>query len=391
MRNWRAQLQAFKPARLPVDARERLRIVVGAWLGLLLTAALSAWLVQGQAWLVAPIGASAVLVFALPSSPLAQPWPVIAGNTSAALAGMVCQSLHLAGHLSMPLAAALAVAAGIAAMLALRCLHPPGGAVALLMVLNGVTEPSFALMPVLLNSSLLVLVGVAYNHASGRPYPHRSASSTQAEDADLATVLARHNQLLDISVDELRELLADTQQQGYQRRLAALRCADIMSRQLIAVHRSTPLETAWSLFREHGIKALPVQDQSQHLVGIVTPADFLRAAEVDAPLSLEQRLKVLRDWALRAGTASPKLVGQIMTRQVRVARADQHLAELLPLFAGSGHHHIPVLDDQQRLVGIVTQSDMVAALWRSSGSAPPGSDPAAQMAARRGNDGQQQA
>jgi CBS-domain-containing membrane protein len=60
----------------------------------------------------------------------------------------------------------------------------------------------------------------------------------------------------------------------------------------------------------------------------------------------------------------PAVVGQIMTRQVRVTCADRPLAELVPLFADTGHHHIPVIDGEQRLVGILTQSDLVRALSR---------------------------
>ena len=65
------------------------------------------------------------------------------------------------------LAAALAVGAAVAGMFALRCLHPPGGATALLMVLTGVTAPSFALYPVLVNSVLLV-AAVLFGRALSR-------------------------------------------------------------------------------------------------------------------------------------------------------------------------------------------------------------------------------
>ena len=72
---------------------------------------------------------------------------------------------------------------------------------------------------------------------------------------------------------------------------------------------------------------------------------------------------------IRATTTShsdkPEVVGQIMTRKVRVASADRPIAELVPLFASTGHHHIPIIDAERRLVGIVTQSDLVAALSRS--------------------------
>jgi CBS domain-containing membrane protein len=350
-------LQAFRPATLDADWRERARVVGGAFFGILVTAWLCRAAAVGQgssvAWLIAPMGASAVLVFGVPASPLAQPWAVVAGNTVSALAGIAC--VHL-GWSTVP-TAALAVGLAIGAMFALRCLHPPGGASALLIVLTGVGDLHFALQPVLLNSLLLAAAGVLYNSLTGRRYPHAAVApppaaatpdaqaEARAEDADLDAVLARYNQVLDISRDDLKALLHDTQLQSYRRRLARLTCGDIMSRRLITVTAGTPIDDAWPLFKAHRIKALPVVDARDGIVGIVTPADFLRSP--------------------RDGTPKPMVVGDIMTRQVRVASVYRHLVELIPLFGSTGHHHIPIVDGQERLVGIVTQSDVVAALVRA--------------------------
>jgi CBS domain-containing membrane protein len=316
------------------------------------------------------MGASAVLVFAVPASPLAQPWAVVAGNALSALVGVAC-----ARWLGPPaLAGAVAVGAAIGLMFLLRCLHPPGGATALLAVLTGMTEPRFALFPVLVNGLLLVAAGMAYNRATGRAYPHRQLprpvnrardAEADAVDADLDAVLRRHNQVLDISRDDLKELLQRTQLRGYQRKLAQLRCSDIMSRELITVRRITPLHEAWALFRQHHIKALPVVDVAGGIVGIVTPADFMRTADPADAASLVQRRQQLQGGGAAAPAGTPTLVGQIMARQVRVASMHRHLAELIPLFGSTGHHHIPIVDDGDRLVGIVTQSDVVAALARA--------------------------
>src|ERR1700754_372302 len=115
----------FLPPDQVVDARERWRSAFGALLGVLLTALLTRWLGQGGAaspWLVAPIGASAVLVFAAPAERLAPPWAVIGGNTVSALVGILCVQAF-GDAVWVP---ALAVGLAIALMFALRCLHPPG-------------------------------------------------------------------------------------------------------------------------------------------------------------------------------------------------------------------------------------------------------------------------
>ncbi|MEO7400472.1 MAG: HPP family protein [Polaromonas sp.] len=370
--------RSFRPARTGVNTRERLRLVAGTLLGVFLTALLchlASGTVAGRLpWLVAPLGASAVLVFAVPASPMAQPWAVVGGNTLSALVGIAgVHGVYLLG--SPELAAALAVASAVALMLVLRCLHPPGGATALMMVLGGIGEPMFAFYPVMLNSILLVAAGILYNNATRRTYPHMqlppvnkglSSAEDRLLDADLDAVLARYNQVLDVSRDDLKALLAETRLRAYDRKLTEVRCADIMSRKPLGVAFSTPLPRAWALMREHRIKALPVIDEALHIVGIVTLADFMRAAELDVYEGFDDKLRKLVRSTRSAYSSKPKVVGQIMTREVRVASMQRHLVDLVPLFGSTGHHHIPIIDDKQRLVGMITQSDLVAALGRAA-------------------------
>ncbi len=361
---WRALLW---PAPVMADGKERLRSACGAGLGLLFMAALCQRLAgfwPGSPWMIAPLGASAVLVFAVPAGPMAQPWAVVGGNTLSALVGTALAMTGLDPLIAGPAAVCLA----IAAMLSTRSLHPPGGAVALTAVLTHAVAWRFPLFPVMVNSLLLVLAGVAYNTLTGRPYPHPQGKAkpsgppklgeASAPDA-LGEVLRRYNQVLDVSRDDLEALMHETERLAYRRRLGELRCEQIMSRQPVTVQFGTPLQEAWELLQRHNIKALPVVDQYQHLMGIVTRADFLRHAGLDAHEAVASRLRQL----LRAtpGLTSDKaeVVGQIMTRQVRVASAQRSLLELVPLFTDSGHHHIPIVGEGRKLVGIVTQSDFL--------------------------------
>ena len=367
--------RAFWPPRQDVNTRERLRLVLGALVGIAVTGFL-AHLIGGTkasalVWLVAPMGASAVLVFAVPASPMAQPWPVVGGNTLSALVGVAVLS-QLQHILPIELTAALAVAGAIAVMVTLRCLHPPGGATALMMVLGGIADPGFAFYPVLLNSALLVMAGIAYNNTTGRPYPHmqlalagkKAKGETRELDADLDAVLQHYNQVLDVSRDDLKTLLAEIQLRAYDRKLTEVTCADIMSRELVTVEFGTPLQDAWALLRERGIKALPVVDRSFRIAGILTLADFMRAAELDLHEGFDDKLRKLIRSTRSSTSNKPEVVGQIMTRNVRVAGMNKHLVDLVPLFGSTGHHHIPVIGQGERLVGMITQSDVVAVLGR---------------------------
>lgn len=373
-------LLALRPAPMRVDARERMRVMAGAAVGLVLTALVMQALWPhgpGLPWLVAPLGASAVLIFGVPASPLAQPWSVVAGNTLSALVGIAC--VHLFGDVP-ELAAAIAVGLAIGLMFLLRCLHPPGGAAALLMVLGGVRDWSFAADPVLLNSLLLVSVGMVYNGVTGRRYPHRQTPAVAPPPgataampplfgpADLEAVLARYNQVLDVPADDLQAIFNEAGLLATNRRLTTLRCADVMTAAVHAVEWGTPLQEAWTLLREHRIKALPVVDRARRVIGIVTLADFMSGASLDLHQDWSARLRRLILPTPGTHSDKPEVVGQIMSRQVRVASAERPLAELVPLFAATGHHHIPIVGAQARLVGIVTQSDLVRALARIDGT-----------------------
>ncbi|MDE2277481.1 MAG: HPP family protein, partial [Burkholderiales bacterium] len=328
-------LRRFQPARASVSQRERLRAAVGALIGIGATGALSAGLLGlplASAWLIAPMGASAVLLFGVPASPLAQPWSILGGNLVAALVGVSC-----ARHIAEPVwAAAAAIALAITAMFALRCLHPPSGAVALTAVLGGPAVHAagygFVVTPVALNTLLLLAAALLYNNLTGRRYPHSQQADSphphQTADPvptsrlgfsaeDLQAALKQYDQVLDISVDDLQALFHETEAQAFRRRFGQTRCAEVMSRDVVTVEFATELAEAWALMRRHAVHALPVLDRARRVIGIVTRADFLRHAELTDQGSIGPRLRTLLARTPHSHSAKPEVVGQIMTAPVR--------------------------------------------------------------------------
>ena len=197
-----------------------LRSGVGAALGIALTALIGTLMARtsGGPFLLASLGASAVLAFAVPASPLAQPRAIIGGNIVSALAGVGVVKLLSTGLGPAGLGNAaipLALGAAILLMHFSRTLHPPGGAVALTAVMGGPAIVAlgwrFVLSPVAVNS--LVLVGAAwvFNNLAGSRYPHRpevlpehrSPAPPTYTRADLDAVLAELEDLPDVDADDL--------------------------------------------------------------------------------------------------------------------------------------------------------------------------------------------
>jgi len=387
------------PPRAAVSQREGLRAAVGALFGIGLTGAISAaWLgpVASAIWLMAPMGASAVLLFGVPASPLAQPWSIVGGNVVAALIGVACAKL-----IGMPVvAAAAAICFSIGAMLALRCLHPPSGAVALTAVLGGAEIHAagfgFVLVPVALNSVLLLLVALLYNNATGRRYPHDQRADAphphQTADAlptarlgfspaDLQAALKDYDQVLDISLDDLEALFHRTEMNAFSRRFGETLCGEIMSKDVLAVEFATELGEAWDLMQAHAVQALPVVNKPRHVIGIVTRSDFLRHAGLHEQPSIAARLRAFLQRTPHTHSDKHEVVGQIMSAPARTARDSTPAVELVPLMADLGHHHVPIVDARQRLVGMVTQTDLVAALYEICLAKPALSAPGARTAA----------
>ncbi|MES2547187.1 MAG: HPP family protein [Pseudomonadota bacterium] len=375
-----AWIKGFYPQPISVNFQERSRACTGALLGIIITSVVTHHFTGSSGafpFLMAPIGASAVLLFAVPASPLAQPWSIVGGNTIAAVIG-VTFALFIK---DVAIAAALALSVSIAFMFALRCIHPPSGAVALSAVLGGSSIQAlgygFVIYPVLINSILLLMVALIYNNATRRVYPHpvlqgsESSKNIPAEmrfgftSEDLNEVLKEYNQIIDVSRDDLQVLLQQTEMHAYRRRFGEITCKEIMSKHVVSVEFGTELEEAWALLRKHKIKALPVVDRAQRVIGIVTQVDFIKHANLDLHEGFEHKLKDFIKRTAGVYSDKPEVIGQIMTSPVVTANVDMHIIELIPLMSQNNqlHHHIPVIDANRKLVGIVTQSDLVSALY----------------------------
>lgn len=374
-------MRRLAPSLAPVSRTERLRATFGALLGIAITGFASSALVGGGAanlpLLIAPMGASAVLLFAVPSSPLAQPWSLIGGNIVAAVIGVTAAKFVP----DLFLAAALGVSGAIAVMLALRCVHPPSGAVALTAVVGGPAISQlgyeFVLWPVLANSVLLLASAVAYNNLTGRTYPHRSVATSapreneppesvrlgfSSEDIDAA--LAEHDVLLDVDRGDLEMILRRAEVRALRRRSGELTCADVMTRDVIGVSPETPLLEALDIVRRHHVKALPVTDDNARVIGILTQTDLLDkvAWGPKGPrLSLTQRMRL----TAQNGTAPGSVVREVMTSPAKTATPETPLADLVRLMTSAALHHLPVVDRHSQLIGIVTQTDLIAALLLS--------------------------
>lgn len=363
--------QRLGPVASRASWKELIRSCIGAGLGLALAGMLVGMVdhfLPHALFLFAPLGATAVLVFAVPSSPLAQPWNCVIGNTVPALYSLLL--LWAFPTLSQTSMAALAVGGAIAIMLALRALHPPGGAVALLTVLSAeqlLPMGWYLLVPMAALSAVLVAVGVLYHRACGRPYLHqphqvakaqRPATRLALSEQDLEQLLQRFDQSNNLSPEDLGVMLAAAEEDAIKRRMSAVSCGEVMSAKLVSVSPQTPLEEIAELFHRHLVKCLPVVDAQGELIGRVLRADLFDWLWQGHRARQQQNL-----WQrLRAKPAKEQSVAQDLMRapEMSVQEATP-LGDLLQELASHTVQFIAVLRGKT-LVGVITRSDVIRTL-----------------------------
>lgn len=348
----RSGVRFFAPILAGASLRERMVACVGALVGIALTGLICRAVLGDHTSLpliVAPLGASAVLLFAVPASPLAQPWSIIGGNTISALIGViVAHVIH-----DQVLAIGFGVSIAIAAMSFARCLHPPGGATALTAIIGGPAVTSagflFPFVPVGLNSLLLVALGLLFHKVSRHTYPHRAA--TPAPNAhgtadispamragftpeDINKALEALKESFDISPDDLDSLLRQVELQALLRSHGDVLCDDIMSRDVVTVGVWDDVELARTRLLKHNVRTLPVIDRQGHLVGTIGLRDLLGKTG---------------DMSMRM---SPASTASVQTPAIA----------LLPTLTDGRSHAVIIIDHDRTIAGLITQTDLLAAI-----------------------------
>ena len=206
-------------------------------------------------------------------------------------------------------------------------------------------------MPVALNSVLLVVLGVIFHRFSKHSYPHKAKPAVAQThgtanvppqvrvgltDADIDAALADSGETFDIARQDLHRLLRRAELSALERTARVPRCHDIMSSDVLSIRAGAPWSEAQALLRAHDLRILPVVDAEGRVSGIVEmhePADGLQTVS---------------DMMSEAATALP----------------DDSMLNLIGPLTDGRHHAVLIANGAGRLVGLVTQTDMIVALAR---------------------------
>ncbi len=372
-------VKLFGPGKSNVSLHEKIISAAAGLVGIGLIMAISQHFLDSQSlpWVVASMGASAVLLFAVPKGPLSQPWSFVAGHLFSAFIG-----ISVARLITDPvMASAVAVSLAIFVMYLTRSLHPPGGATALTAVVGGsaITELGYwyMLTPIALNLIVMLIWALIINNLMpNRCYPNGIKNINKQKIIDETIGLKRPNMIhrsdlhealtemdvfVDVSEDDLNKIFNLSLMQTHKKKMGEILCRDIMTTNVISVEYDTDVEEVWKLLIEKRVHAFPVIDRAGYVLGVISMDDFLNQIVVNSNSNI---ITQLHDFILKTNdshTDKPEFAGHLMSKPAITISENQHILDLYELFYSHNIHHLPVVNSDNKLCGIITPKDLLIA------------------------------
>ncbi|MEU6378721.1 CBS domain-containing protein [Streptomyces sp. NPDC046909] len=145
----------------------------------------------------------------------------------------------------------------------------------------------------------------------------------------------------------------------------------VMTTQVVRAGYGTPFKEVARLLGAHRISGLPVVDEDDKVIGVISETDLLvRQAETPDPYEPKKRFRLAtltRAGRRRIAKAAARTAGQLMSRPPVTVHADDTIVEAARTMAQHHIERLPVLDEEQRLVGIVTRRDLLQVFLRPDG------------------------
>lgn len=147
-----------------------------------------------------------------------------------------------------------------------------------------------------------------------------------------------------------------------------LKVKDLMTREVASVSRTTPIKKVVQIFSESAFGSLPVVDEEKRIMGIITKKDLLMIF-LPEYFDLLEDISFIEDFGLLEESLSLLeegllLVDDVMSKEVITLKEDESLFKAVVLMVQSNVRRLPVVDAENRLVGIITQTHVCRAILR---------------------------
>lgn len=190
-------------------------------------------------------------------------------------------------------------------------------------------------------------------------------------EQDIIEAMQAMEGYIDITPADFKAIYQRAYCHAWERLRRSVLAHQLMTRTVIRVHPETPLSDVARLMATHHISGLPVVDQQEHLVGIISEKDFLRRMGTTGHDSF---MAVVADCLTTKGCAALGIENQpaqaIMTSPAIAVSAQASAQEIAALMGRHGINRLPVVDADNKVVGILSRADLIQGTHLEEASCP---------------------
>jgi CBS domain-containing membrane protein len=185
----------------------------------------------------------------------------------------------------------------------------------------------------------------------------------EISDEDLREALKEMGAYVDVTEEDLKKIYFMALRHARERLAKKIRVGDVMTKRVVTAKRNSDIHEISALFSENRISGLPVVDEGNHVIGVVSEADILSMAGLEKEHTFKDILRHI------LGEPLPKrrhgeTVGEIMSSPAVTTSAEADIREVAGILEGKRIKRLPVVDGENRLLGIISRGDIVRAMSR---------------------------
>jgi CBS domain-containing membrane protein len=182
-------------------------------------------------------------------------------------------------------------------------------------------------------------------------------------DEDVEAAIKDLKLNLSLSAEELQKIYTVAFRHAQARCASAMCVRDAMTRNVLSLNKFDDISNAVKLLAEKSISGLPVVDRENRVVGVISEADVVSMVGSRRAHTFKEILRSIVGHPLPERKMG-HLVGDIMTSPAITVTPDTEISEAVRLMDGRRIRRLPVVDKDQRLVGLISRSDIVKAMGR---------------------------
>ncbi len=177
-------------------------------------------------------------------------------------------------------------------------------------------------------------------------------------DKDLRAALKELKAYVDITEDDLMRIYAIALRHAEQRVARRISVRDVMTKNVIKITADADFNEATNLLSENRISGLPVVDEDNRVIGLITEADVLSMAGMRKGHAFKDIIRHILGEPL-SGPKKSRRLRDVMTSPAITTGPDADIREVALTLDEKRIKRLPVVDDQGRLIGVISRADIV--------------------------------